>query len=230
MRYAAVSLLLVVLTPFAVRAQTPDEDEARRLEARRLYEAVPHGTVTYNVPESWPGSWHRTPNQLMATVGLLQLRVIYPVEEGKEPTILFPADNWEASGEERYMVTRLTLSATTFKYTSLKEMWDDRPPRPPDSVILSDVFFGDYWRTIVSKATTNGQPHVGLYCAGLIDKQFAGLSVTLETDGRDPEPFRRAVADFNTVCESLKINGKTQLYTKLNADKILELLGAGAKK
>lgn len=210
MRYAAVTLLLVLLNASAVRAQSPDP--ARTEEARRLY--IPGGSVDFTVPETWS----TIRDQHMSVVGLFQKTVNYPVEEGKEP------------GEERDMVARITLSATTQDYRSLKEMWDSRPPRPPNFVILSDVFHGDNWHTLVSKGTTAGGPHVSLNCSGLVDKQYAGLNVRLETDGRDPEPLRRAVADFNAVCESLKINGKSQPYTKLDADRLLELLGAGAKK
>jgi hypothetical protein len=222
MRYAAVTLLLAVLTPFAVRAQSPDPTQTERVKP--LY--IQGGTVTFTLPESW----HCLPSQPMSRFGLLQLTVIYPVEEGKEPTVLYPAEKMEESGEERKLVARLTLSATTQEYKSLKEMWDSRPPRPLDFVILSDVFHGDNWRTLATKWISHGVPRVGLSCTGLVDKQYAGLSFLLETDGRDSGPLRRAVADFNAMCESLKINGKNQLDTKLNADKLLELLGADAKK
>jgi hypothetical protein len=227
MRYAAVTFLLVVLTPFAVRAQSPDP--AQTEERKPL--PIKGGTVTYTLPESW----HRLPNEFasvvgLGTAGLLQLTLLYPVEEGKEPTVLYPAEKVEESGEERKVVARITLSATTQEYRSLKEMWNSRPPRPLDFVILSDVFHGDNWRTLVTKGIYYGEPYVSLSCAGLVNKQYTGLDVMLYTDGRDPEPFRRAVADFNAVCESLKIDGKNQLDTKLNADKILELLAAGAKK
>lgn len=227
MRYAAVTLLLVVLTPFAVRAQSPDPAQTEE----RKPSPIKGGKVTYTLPESW----HRLPNEFayvvgLGTAGLVQLTLLYPVEEGKEPTVLNPAEKVEESGEERKVVARITLSATTQEYRSLKEMWDSRPPRPLDFVILSDVFHNDNWRTLVTKGIYYGEPYVSLSCAGLVNKQYAGLGVMLYTDGRDPEPFRRAVADFNAVCESLKIDGKNQLDTKLNADKILELLAAGAKK
>jgi hypothetical protein len=223
MRYAAVTLLLAVLTASAVRAQSPAP--AWTGQGRDpLY--IEGGVVTYTLPESW----HKLPANSMNRVGLLQLTVLYPVEEGKEPTALYPAEKAKEPGEERNMIARLTLSATDENFRSLKEMIASRPPRPQDFVILSDVFHGDNWRTLATKGIYYGEPYVSLSCDGLVDKQYAGLYVMLYTDGRDPEPFRRAVADFNAVCESLKINGKNQLDTKLNADRILELLGAGAKK
>lgn len=223
MRYAAVTLLLAVLTASAVRAQSPAP--AWTGQGRDpLY--IEGGVVTYTLPESW----HKLPASSMNRVGLLQLTILYPVEEGKEPTVLFPAEKAKEPGEERNMVARLTLSALDEKFRSLKEMIASRPPQPQNFVILSDVFHGDNWRTLATKGIYNGEPYVSLSCNGLVDKQYAGLYVMLYTDGRDPEPFRRAVADFNAVCESLKINGKNQLDTKLNADRILKLLGAGAKK
>lgn len=109
-------------------------------------------------------------------------------------------------------------------------MWDSRPPRPLNFVILSDVFHGDNWRTLVLKGAAHGEPHVSLVRSGLVGKQYVSLSVRLQTGGSDPEPLRQAVADFNAACESLKIDGRNQLDTKLSADRMLELLGAGAKK
>jgi hypothetical protein len=224
MRYAAVTLLLTVLAASAVRAQSPAP--AWTGQGRDpLY--IEGGVVTYTLPESW----HKlTANSIMYRVGLLQLTVLYPVEEGKEPTALYPAEKAKEPGEERNMVARLTLSATDENFSSLKEMIASRPPRPPDFVTLSDVFHNDNWRTLATKGIDYGEPYVALSCGGLVDKQFGGLYFMLYTDGRDPEPFRRAVADFNAVCEGLKINGKNQFGTKLSADRILELLGAGAKK
>ena len=223
MRYAAVTLLFVLLTASAVLAQSPDPAQTEEVKPSPKQS----GLVTYTLPESW----HRTPSShFMSRVGLLQLTVLYPVEEGKEPAVFYPAEEVKEPGEERSMVARLTLSATDENFRSLKEMIASRPPRPQNFVILSDVFHGDNWRTLATKGIYHGEPYVSLSCDGLVDKQYAGLYVMLHTDGRDPEPFKRAVADFNAVCESLKINGKNQLDTKLDADKILELLGAGAKK
>lgn len=224
MRYAAVTFLLAVLTASAVRAQSPAPVWTGQ-GRDPLY--IEGGVVTYALPESW----HKlSTNSIMYRVGLLQLTLLYPVEEGKEPTALYPAEKAKEPGEERHMVARLTLSATDEKFSSLKELIASRPPQPQNFVILSDVFHGDNWRTLATKGIYHGEPHVSLSCNGLVDKQYAGLYVMLYTDGRDPEPFRRAVADFNAVCESLKINGKNQLDTKLDADRILELLKAGAKK
>jgi hypothetical protein len=207
MRYAAVTLLLVLLNAAAVRAQSPAPDPAQAEEARRLYEHVRGGHVTFTLPESWS----TIRDQSMNAAGLFQKTVNYPVEEGN-------------------VVARITLSTIKQEYRSLKEMWDSRPQRPLDYVTLSDFWHGANWNTLVTKGVSHGVPHVSLSCSGLVDKQYAGLSVSLETDGRDPKLPKQAVEDFNAVCESLKINGKNQLDTKLDADKLLELLGADAKK
>ena len=224
MRYMAVTLLLVVLTPFAVRAQSPDPAQTEGVK-KPLMQV---GSVTYTLPESW----HLKQDHYMAVVGLLQLSVLYPLEEEKEPTVLFPAQAAKESEEEKIMIARVTLAATQplEDFRSLKEMWNSRPPRPQNYVVLFDVFHGDNWRTFAAKGIYHGEPYVSLNCSGLIGKQHAGLGFWLVTDGRHPEPLRRAVADFNTVCESLKINGQKQLYTKLDADGILKLLGVDVKK
>lgn len=216
MRYAAVTLLIAVLTASAVRAQSPGPTRAGG-ERNPLY--VSGGSVDFTVPESWSP----IRDQHMSVVGLFQKTVLYPAGGGEEP------------GEERKVVARITLAATDLgsleeDFRSLKEMVARRPPKYLNFVTLSDVFHGDNWRTLVTKGTTHGEPYVSLMRSALVGRQTVNLSVTLLTDGRDPEPFRQAVADFNAVCESLKIDGKNQLDTKLNADRILELLGAGAKK
>lgn len=219
MRYAAVTLLLAVLTASAVRAQSPAQDRAGG-ERNPLY--IQGGEVTYTLPEAWDYPSLRGKGVVghMSVVGLLQRTIHYPAGEGEEP------------GEGRKVVAQITLSAILNEPDpkSLREMSDPGPPLPPDFVVLSDAFHGGNWRTLASKGTVRGEPYVGLRRYGLVGKQFVSLSVRLQTDGRDPEPLRQAVADFNAMCESLKIDGKNQLDTKLSADRLLELLGAGAKK
>jgi hypothetical protein len=41
--------------------------------------------------------------------------------------------------------------------------------------------------------------------------------------------LRQAVADPDAMCESLKVDGRNPLGTQLSADRMLGLLGAGAK-
>jgi len=180
------------------------------------------GAVTFTTPEAWQNPSHQGTD----VVGLLQMTGLYPAEEGKNPE------------EARKIVARIWLSASIENDTrSLKERSDEsyvdtyhQPPLHPDLVILSDAFHGGDWRTVASKETVRGKPQVNLARFGLVDKRWVQLGVTLLTDGSDPEPLKRAVTDFNAMCESLKIDGKNQLDTKLNADKILERLGAGEKK
>ena len=219
MRYAAATLLLAVLTASAVRAQSPEQD-GPGLERDPIYKQG--GSVTYILPEAWeyPSLKGKGYVGHMGGGGLLQRTIYYPAGEGEE------------SGEEGKVAAQIVLSTIVNEPNpiSLKEWSDPRPPQPPDFVVLSDTFHGDNWRTLVSKGTLRGEPYVGLHRTGLVGKQLISLSVRLLTDGRDPEPLRQAVADFNALCENLKIDGKNPLDAKLNADKILELLAAGAKK
>lgn len=177
------------------------------------------GAVTFTTPERWQNPSHQGTD----TVGLLQMTALYPAEEGTAPE------------ETTKMVARIWLSASIEESDtrSLKERSDPgrhQPPLRPDLVILSDAFHGGDWRTVASKETVRGRPQVNLVRFGLVGKKWVLLNITLLTDGRDPEPLRRAVADFNAMCESLKIDGKNQLDTKLNADRMLEMLEASEKK
>jgi hypothetical protein len=179
------------------------------------------GAVTFTPPEAW-----RTPSyQGTSIVGLLQTTALYPVEEGQEP------------GEERNVVAVIVMSAFV---ENEERFWKQRSdtfhqpsgPRPeyPDLVVLSDTFHGDNWRTLALKGTRHDRPYLALKRFGMVGKKFVFLSVTLPADVDEPKPLKRAIADFNAICESLKMDGKNQLDTKLNADKILKLLGAGEKK
>src|SRR5215212_5930530 len=131
MRYAAVTLLIAVLTASAVRAQSPAP--AWTGQGRDpLY--IQGGAVTYTLPEVWEYPSLRGKGMVgyMSVSGLFQRTVSYPAGEGEE------------SGEEREVVAQITLSATLNEPSpkSLKEWSDPRPPRPPDFFILSDVFHG----------------------------------------------------------------------------------------
>lgn len=179
------------------------------------------GAVTFTLPEAW-----RTPSyQGTSIVGLLQTTALYPGEEGQEP------------GEDRNLVAVIVMSAFV---ENDAEFWKQRSdtfhqpsgPQPeyPDLVMLSDTFHGGNWRTIALKGIRRDGPYLALKRFGMVGKKFVFLSVTLPADVDEPKPLKRAIADFNAMCESLKIDGKNQLDTKLNAKKILELLGAGEKK
>ncbi len=193
-------------------------------EEKRQLQPMLGGAVTFTLPDAWKNPSY----QGMSLVGLLQVTAFYPVEEGKEP------------GEERNLVARVSLSAFVDDGTrelSLKVRSDEsytdtyhHPPLYPDLVKLSDAFHGSDWRTIAWKATIYDKPHVSFARFGLSGKKWVGLSVLVQTDGSDPEPLKRIIADFNAMCESLKIDGKNQLDSKLDADKILEQLRAGKKK
>lgn len=194
---------------------------ARAGQETRL-SAMLGGAVTFTLPEAWQHPSY----QGHSLTGLLQMKALYPAGESDE------------SGEEKKVGAIITMSAFADDDTkTLKVRGDEsytdanhQPPPDTDSVKLSDAFHGSSWRTIVWKGTVRGEPRVSFVRLGLVGKKYVGLSVILLTDGSDPEPLRRAVADFNAMCESLKIDGKNQLDTKLDADKLLELLRAGKKK
>jgi hypothetical protein len=179
------------------------------------------GAVTFTLPEAW-----RTPSyQGTSIVGLLQTTALYPVEEGKEP------------GEERNVIAVITMSAFVEDDPTFWKQRSDsfhRTPVPgpqyPGLVMLNDTFHGVNWRTLALKGTRRDGPYLALSRSGMVGKKFVFLSVMLPADVDDPKPLKSAIKDFNAMCESLKIDGKNQLDTKLNANKILEVLGVGEKK
>jgi hypothetical protein len=98
--------------------------------------------------------------------------------------------------------------------------------------VLSDKSDGEGWRTVVwtQVQVTRGQPELLLEHFGVVNRKFVDLTMSVSLGTGDVERMKKAVADFNAMCKSLKIDGKNQLDSKLDADKILELLRAGKKK
>jgi len=87
--------------------------------------------------------------------------------------------------------------------------------------VLSDEFDGDDWRTMVWTARTNGVQYVMLHRFGLAGRASVELQVAFPLlEGGDPKWVERAVADFNALSASLKIDGKNQTGAAVKLDKI----------
>ena len=85
--------------------------------------------------------------------------------------------------------------------------------------VVGDTFDGDDWRTMVW-TFKDGVPYVVLNRFGLVGRVSVELVVVFPAGGSDPKWVEQAVADFNAVCASLKIDGRTKFDSHVKTDKL----------
>lgn len=98
--------------------------------------------------------------------------------------------------------------------------------------VLSDKADGEGWRTVVSTQVqvTRGQPELLLGHYGVVNRKFVDLTVAVPLDAGDVKWMKQMVADFNAMCESLKVDGQGSFENKVSTDIITEQLKANARK
>lgn len=96
--------------------------------------------------------------------------------------------------------------------------------------VLSDKADSEEWRTVVSTLVQNGKPYLMLEHLGVVDNKYAEVTVSVPLDSGDDEGMKKVVADFNAVCESLKVNGRGNFENRVSPDIIKEQLKVNAKK
>ncbi|HVF42640.1 MAG TPA: hypothetical protein VM936_06505 [Pyrinomonadaceae bacterium] len=170
------------------------------------------GAVTFTLPEGWPVYMSMDTD----TQGAAELRGFYPEPpEGKLRAQAFMT----ASFEHEYGTLKERIEAYERSHPDLKR-------HRAGDVVLSSTYDDVNWRTTAGKTVDSGKTYLTLGRSGLVNHKWVGLSVSFPLDGVSPEVLKRVVADFNAVCESLKIEGQNKFESKLDADKILERLGA----
>lgn len=96
--------------------------------------------------------------------------------------------------------------------------------------VLSDKADSEEWRTVVSTLVENDGPHLLLEHFGVVDNKYAEVMVNMSLGSGDVEGLKKAVADFNAVCESLKVNGRGNFENRVSPDIIKEQLKVNARK
>lgn len=173
------------------------------------------GAVTYTLPAGWHiAMWmnrstqgaaqiHDTGDAKTRAVGALFLSA-YVIPEGK---------------------TAADMIAGNFGNSLRKEY---------GGTMLSDKSDGEGWRTVVwtQVQPKYGKPELMLEHFGVVNRKFVDvtMSVTLSTDGGDVGRMKKSVADFNAVCESLKIDGRGKFENKVSPDIITKQLKVNTRK
>jgi hypothetical protein len=84
--------------------------------------------------------------------------------------------------------------------------------------VLSDTFDGDDWRTMVWTLRDGGVPHLVLNRFGLTGRVSVELVVVFPSERADPKLFEQALADFNAMTASLKIDGRNEFARPVKAE------------
>lgn len=92
--------------------------------------------------------------------------------------------------------------------------------------VLSDTFDGDGWRTVVWTAKSD-TPFVALQRFGVVGRVAVELFVLFHLPGGgDPKPAEKRIAEFNAMCESLKVDGQNRFTNKVKLEGFAEKLKA----
>jgi hypothetical protein len=208
MRYAAVTLLIAVLTPSAVRAQILAP--SRTAEKVKLSSML-GGAVTFTLPAGWHVSMYINTSQ----TGAAEIR---------------NTEGLRDKPQARFFLSALPLR----EKKTVREMSGDTSGSHLRKIlggtVLSEKFDGDDWRTVIWTAVVNGEPHVVLEHFGIVNDKYVYLAAHVPLGSGDVVWMKQVVVDFNAACESLKIDGQGSFENKVSPDIITEQLKVGAKK
>jgi len=92
----------------------------------------------------------------------------------------------------------------------------------PGMAIINDIPDGKTWRTIVWTARTEGLPYLMLDRFGVVNNIAVEFVVGFPLfENGDVKWVERVVSEFNSTCESLKIDGTNSTEAKIHLGKLL---------
>lgn len=208
MRYAAATLLIALLTASAVRAQTPAQ--TRAAEEKKISPML-SGAVTFTLPEGWHVAMYS--NSI----------------RGGAAQIHNPEDSMNRPQ------ARLFISAYPLREKkTVGEMGNDNygsiMRKEEGGTVLSARADGEDWRTVISRNVLRGEPRLMLEHFGVVNDKYVNVTVFVPLGSGDVAWMKQMVADFNALCESLKVDGKGSFENKVSPDIVTEQLKAGAKR
>ena len=105
---------------------------------------------------------------------------------------------------------------------TVKEVGDRIGKQPiPSLVIVNDIPDGENWRTIVWTARTEGVPYLILSRFGVVHNVAVEFTVGFPLFEKDDTKWiEKGIADFNTTCETLKIDGTNSTKAKVVIEKL----------
>src|SRR5262245_6938647 len=106
---------------------------------------------------------------------------------------------------------------------AIKEI-GDKVYGDPGLTVVADIPDGKEWRTIVWSLYSGGAPYVMLNRFGCADGIAVDVLMSFPLlESGDPKWIEKAISDFNSLCESLKIDTKNSTEAKVNLGEILDM-------
>ena len=94
----------------------------------------------------------------------------------------------------------------------------------PGLTVVDDIPDGSQWRTIVWSVYSSGTPYVMLNRFGCANGIAVNVLLSFPLlENSDAKWIEKAISDFNSLCESLKIDAENSTEAKLNLGKIIEI-------
>jgi hypothetical protein len=187
-------LVFIALSLVAAPAHARQDTEER-------LSSLLEGRVTFTLPAAWVVQRHvNTPSN-----GRAQLGIPYP-----------------AADKTPHSVNAVLIANTVPEGVTVRHLSDGVYKNGFEGLqVLSDEFDGDDWRTMVWTARSNGASYVMLHRFGLTGRTSVELMAAFPLlEGGDPKWVEKAVADFNALAASLKIDGRNRVAAVVKLDKI----------
>lgn len=190
-RHAARAALLLA-SLFAAAAHAQEQPEER-------LSSLLEGRVTFTLPQAWVVESHVDTK----TSGRAQVAIPNPAagESPKRPRAILTAKVVPENVNVRHESDGV--------YQNLHE----------GLAVLADTFDGDDWRTMVW-TLRDVVPHVVLNRFGLVGRVSVELAVVFPSEGNDPKWVEEALADFNALSASLKIDGRNRFNSPVKTENL----------
>ena len=169
------------------------------------------GAVTYTLPEGW---------HIVMYINTIWSGAA-EVHDTKDPKATSPALLFLTAGVLREKKTVGEMGADNYGSHMRRQM---------EGTVLSDKADSEEWRTVVSTIVQRGVPYLMLEHFGVVDNKYAEVVVSIRLGSGDVEGMKKGVADFNAVCESIKVNGRGNFENRVSPDIIKEQLKVNARK
>jgi hypothetical protein len=167
----------------------------------------PSSLIQNRVTFTLPAHWEIQKQEDSATVGRIQILIPYPETE-----------NTPHSANVAIVANIVPAEVT------VKEVGDRvYGKKYPGMAVVNDIPDGKEWRTIVWTAR-DGAPYLSLNrfgCANSVAVEVLMAFPLLENG--DLKWIEKAISDFNSLCESLKIDAKNSTEAKVNLGKLPDM-------
>jgi len=135
-------------------------------------------------------------------------------------SILIPYPETEKTPHSANVAIVANIASTG---VTIKEI-GDKVYSYPGQTVVDDIPDGKEWRTIVWSVYSSGAPYVMLNRFGCANGIAVDVLMSLPLlENSDPKWIEKAISDFNSLCETLKIDAANSTEAKVNLGEIIEM-------